>query len=128
MSFRIPKVPTKDIIIGLIIILVGTASFALGRISKLFDTHEPIKIEYGDTLHAGATTSQAAAVVGSKPEKIEAPKGSEIVVAAKTGSKYYYPTCSGANRIKSENKITFNSIEEARKAGYTPSSTCKGLK
>jgi hypothetical protein len=128
MRFRTLKIPKKDIIITIIIVLVGTASFALGRISNLFDSSEPIKIEYGDTLHALATSTQAAAAVTSKPSPVEPVNSPEMVVAAKTGTRYYFPWCSGVSRIKEENKITFKSSEEARKAGYTPATNCKGLK
>lgn len=48
-------------------------------------------------------------------------------VASKTGTKYYLSTCSGANRIKDENKVWFATKQQAEAAGYAPSSTCKGL-
>lgn len=48
-------------------------------------------------------------------------------VASKNGTKYYLPSCGTANRIKEENKIYFNTKEEAEAAGFGPSSTCKGL-
>lgn len=50
------------------------------------------------------------------------------VVASKNGTKYHLPTCPGAKQISDKNKITFNSAEEARAAGYSPASNCKGLK
>ncbi|MFH1608762.1 MAG: hypothetical protein ABH951_01935, partial [Patescibacteria group bacterium] len=50
-----------------------------------------------------------------------------LLVGSKNGTKYHYPWCSGALRIKEENKVWFNSMEEARQAGYTPAANCKGL-
>jgi methylphosphotriester-DNA--protein-cysteine methyltransferase len=49
-------------------------------------------------------------------------------VASKTGKKYHLPWCTGAKNIPENNKIWFNSIDEAKKAGYTPALNCKGLK
>ena len=49
------------------------------------------------------------------------------IVASKKGSKYHLEDCSGAKRIKEENKIWFNSEKEARKAGYEPAANCPGL-
>src|SRR3989344_4916087 len=41
-------------------------------------------------------------------------------VASKNGTKYYLPTCSGANRIKDENRIWFATEAEALAEGYGP--------
>lgn len=48
-------------------------------------------------------------------------------VASKNGTKYHLPWCSGAQRIKEENKVWFKSKAEAEAAGYTPAANCKGL-
>jgi len=48
-------------------------------------------------------------------------------VASKNGSKYHFPWCSGATRMKEENKIWFETKEAAEKAGYGPAANCKGL-
>lgn len=50
-----------------------------------------------------------------------------LYVASKNGTKYHLPTCSGAKRIKEENKIWFDSKQEAEKAGYSPAKNCKGI-
>ena len=49
------------------------------------------------------------------------------VVASKSGSRYHYPWCSGAQNIAAANKIIFQDITESRDAGYTPAANCKGL-
>lgn len=46
------------------------------------------------------------------------------IVASKNGTKYYKVTCSGANRIKEENKIYFQTVEEAIAAGYGEAKGC----
>jgi hypothetical protein len=48
-------------------------------------------------------------------------------VASKNGSAYHLPWCSGAARIKEENKIWFATKEEAEAAGYRAASNCKGI-
>lgn len=60
-------------------------------------------------------------------EKNKIVKNTGLYVASKNGTKYHLPTCSGAKRIKEENKIWFDSKQEAEKAGYEPAKNCKGI-
>lgn len=95
---------------AIIIVLVGTASFGLGRLSALETKKEPVTIKYPyDT-----NTSDLEAVAGQ-------------IIASKTGTKYHFPWCSGAKAISEKNRIIFASKEEAEKAGYAPAGNCKGL-
>lgn len=56
------------------------------------------------------------------------PESIEIKVIGNKNSKlYHYPWCSGAKNMKEENKVFFDSIEEAKNAGYKPASNCAGL-
>lgn len=119
-----------EILLSLIIIFVGLASFGLGRLSVSEAQNDSIKIEK-TVLGASAALSSDNKV---KPDSHidtqtpqQASQTSAQVVASKSGTKYHFPWCSGAKRISEKNKIVFNSIEEARKAGYTPASNCKGL-
>ncbi len=103
----------------LAIILVAITAFALGRISGLQEKREPVRVISGSSGEVKGAYSE---------EGSSAPSESAQVVASKNGTKYHYPWCAGAKQISDKNKITFNSIEEARAAGYTPASNCKGLK
>lgn len=47
---------------------------------------------------------------------------SDNFVAALSGTKYYFANCSEVKRIKEENRIFFNSEQEAIDAGYEASS------
>lgn len=94
---------TDDVLVVLIIILVGFASFGLGRLSVVENNREVVQIE------------QSASVAQS------------TYVASKNGSVYHLPWCSGAQRISEKNKIFFNSKEEAERAGYRPAGNCKGI-
>lgn len=110
-----------------IIVLVAIIAFALGRISGLQDKKMPVRVISNNSLLApllqqeretGQTAAVGASMVGN----------SEQVVASKNGTKYHYPWCAGAKQISDQNKVTFNSIEEAQAKGYTPATNCKGLK
>jgi hypothetical protein len=46
------------------------------------------------------------------------------VVASKSGTKYHYLWCSGAQRISEQNKIVFDNKDLAERAGYTLASNC----
>jgi len=50
-----------------------------------------------------------------------------LFVASINSDKYHFVSCSGAKRIKEENKIYFFSTEEAERRGYTPTKNCKEL-
>ncbi len=100
-----------EILFVIIIILVGFSAFGLGRISVFNERKENIKLLYNNNLDLKPDVN----IYGS-------------VVASKSGKKYHYPWCSGANRIKESNKIWFKSIQEAKKAGYMPAGNCKGLR
>jgi hypothetical protein len=94
----------------LAIFLVAFGAFGLGRLSALEDAKPPVQIIAAD---------EAAA-----PPAI--PAGG-YVVAARTGSTYYFPWCSGASRISAANQIWFSSESAAIRAGYHPAKNCKGL-
>lgn len=75
-----------------------------------------------------APVSKASAAPASQPAAAAAAlPASGAYVASKTGTKYYLPTCGTANRIKDENKVWFATKADAEKAGYEPSTACKGL-
>ena len=120
----------KDIIIIIIVILVGLASFKLGRDSKEGES-SAVKNE-----SPAQTISQTANVISSQNPVVKktqiAPKTTAPVIptiktyfASNRGNKYYSADCSGGKTIKQENKIYFATKEEAEGAGYELSSSCK---
>ena len=94
------------LIIG-ILLLASSLSFGLGYLAGL-DARE------ASTMTLETSPLAATSIVGQ-------------VVASKSGTKYYLSSCAGAARITEANKVWFASAALALKAGYTPSSTCKGL-
>lgn len=111
-----------------IIFLVAIISFSLGRISGLGEKRETVKILDSGDLPTGQILPVSSAKTNVAASAAADSNNSGQVVASKNGTKYHYPWCAGAKQISEKNKIYFSSTEEARAAGYTPASNCKGLK
>ena len=94
----------------LIVFLVALGSFGLGRLSSIEEARPPVVVK-----EAPIQAQARSMVLGG------------LLVAAKTGSVYYYPWCTGVSRISAANKIWFESESAARRAGYAPAKNCKGL-
>ena len=106
-----------DLLTALIIFLIGRASFGLGRLSVSLPQKEPIHLE--DPI---LSQGQAATAL---PVRAALKNGS--FVASKSGSVYYAIWCSGVSRIREENKVWFQTKEEAKAQGYRPAKNCPGL-
>jgi len=106
----------KDIILILIVILVGLASFELGRLSKgSGNGNSGLKIEYSGIEPSKGEESMVSAI---KPTE-------KAFFASKIGSKYYPVGCSAGQTIKPENRIYFATSIEAEKSGFELSSSCQ---
>ena len=93
-----------------LIILVGIISFGLGRLSALESQKTPISI-----TNAAHITSDLRVVPGGQ------------FVGARGGSTYFFPWCSGAEKLVESEKVWFASEKAAQKAGYKPAQNCRGL-
>ncbi len=51
--------------------------------------------------------------------------GNASYVGSVNSDKYHYPECRHAKSIKAGNQVWFDSVEEAKKAGYVPCGACK---
>jgi len=93
--------------------LIGVISFVLGRYSVIEPSFTP-----------QPTDNQAGVVfIDSPNEPLNA--NATPVVVSKNGTKYHLLTCSGASTIKEENKVYFDSIDQAKAAGYSPAANCE---
>lgn len=92
------------------VFLVALGSFGLGRLSAIETVRPPVSIEQAPSL--------------SQPRGMYL---GGLIVAARTGSVYYFPWCTGAQKIAQANQVWFRSAAEARAAGYAPAKNCKGL-
>ncbi len=93
-----------------IVILVGLASFGLGRLSASERSQGLV------TITEAAEASERRAM---------SPGG--LIVAARSGSAYYFPWCAGAVKILPQNQRWFATEAAARAAGYVAAKNCKGL-
>jgi len=110
-------------------VLLAIASFGAGRLTVL-EKSEPVVIE--DPVEQVSQCPKCAVNKETADDAEEEDEDEEEVeqgdyVASKNGSKYYLTTCSGANRIKEENKVWFDTVDEAKAEGYEPAKNCKGL-
>ncbi len=94
----------------LIVFLVAVSAFGLGRLSALEDVRAPVSI--------------TEAPIDAKPRAMTT---GGLLVAARSGSVYYYPWCTGAAKILPANQVWFQGEAAARNAGYAPAKNCKGL-
>jgi len=121
----------KYLFMTLVILLIASASFGLGRLSYWDEKKVPVTIKtpQGQPLIESSLNTQKQPTGEVKGASVQNPTNSNSeVVASKNGTKYHFPWCTGAKQISTANKITFASTDEARKAGYTPAANCKGLK
>ncbi len=132
-----------DILLSLIIIIVGSVSFLLGRLSvseKTTKIHQTANLIESQITVATSTTSPTVPTpnqnilnIQSSPQVVPTQPQKPVVnidgnyVASKSGTKYHLPWCSGAKRITDANKVWFKTKEEAEKAGYQPAANCKGI-
>jgi len=113
----------EDTLLALSVALIAFTAFGIGRATAPRPQKAaPIVEALPLTANAGTNLFQ-----GNPDAVIGTTNGPGAFVASKNGTKYYLPTCSGANRIKKENRIWFTSIEEAKSQGYTPAANCPGL-
>lgn len=121
----------RDMALVGLILLTGTASFGLGRLSALNENRPPVSVDYNGKVIDGGDLSAASAHpdnTGNLAAAGAALGGDERVVASKNGSVYHLPWCAGAQKIKEENKVWYNSPEAAKAAGLRPAGNCSGLK
>ena len=126
----------KPFYTAILLVVIGSILFALGRLSIMEKSKTGIRIEYPNTKETSsvivAISSTTSAVPKSKIDTntvvVPAVYQSSVVIGSKSGKKYYFPWCGTVKRIKPENQVHFASIEQARAAGFTPGGNCKGLK
>ena len=123
----------KDIIVIIIVILVGLGSFKLGRLSKENGSSglkilPAVAVEYPnqiETQSASAILSQNSLETNIKTSPIISNPTGKTFFASNRGTKYYTISCYAGKTIKQENRVYFTTGEEAQKAGYELSSSCR---
>lgn len=111
----------QELLVGLIVFLVGTASFGLGRLSGQEVVKQPVRIlSPGDSL-----AKEALRADPGQGNQIAAVAAAGEVLASKNGSRYHFPWCPGAKSISEKNRVSFKSPAAAEAAGYTLAANCK---
>jgi hypothetical protein len=120
----------SDVWVVFVFIAVAVGSFFLGRAS-VAPANSVITADRQTGTVIQATTEEitpGAIIDQQLPESPDVDLPVEGgYVASKSGTKYHLPWCSGAKRIKEENKVWFKTQAEAEDAGYTPAANCKGI-
>lgn len=82
-------------------------------------------VENGDEIKASTAGDQAFESIAAYADH-EQPdeEHGEVLVASSTSKKYHLPDCRYALKIKPENRISFQSAEEAKSQGYLPCKSC----
>lgn len=104
------RVP-RDAFVVAVLVLASSLSFGLGYLTGL-DAGQTANVSFeAPPLSSFLSTTTTAGQV----------------IASKTGTKYYLPSCAAADRIPEANKVWFVSARAAAAAGYAPAANCKGL-
>lgn len=115
----------------LVLVICGIIA-SLVKLSMIESSKTGIKISYPNAEMASlvlvSTQDEASKGVASSLTQDPSSTQSGEVIGSKSGKKYYFPWCGTVKRIKPENQVHFVSIDEAKKAGFTPGGNCKGLK
>ena len=112
-----------QVFFSIIVVLVGIASFSLGRAS-VAPSEAKTPIEAKVLPAAVVRTLPVPATTSSPGERPGAQNSVTQLVASKSGTKYHLLTCPGAKQIKEENKIYFDSTLAAEAAGYKRAANC----
>ena len=104
--------------------LIALIFFGLGIVYTQNFIKEPPQVTIAESPENSAPTASTTAPTASfqpvKTKSMLAQIGS--LVASKNGEAYYLTTCK--NNIKEENKIYFQTEEDAKKAGFRPAKNC----
>ncbi len=96
----------EEFFLILIFLLANIFSFFLGKMSSLEQEN--------------ASLREVNASSGEEVQEI-------VYVASKNGSVYHLPWCSGALKMSEENKIFFETKDDAENDGYRAAKNCDGL-
>src|SRR3989338_5359601 len=115
------KTKQSEVVLAIGVVLIAIIAFESGRISAIRRFDDPLEIKYAPAAVAGQNPSS-----GQDKKTSQSPQKLDLrVVASKNSTLYHFLWCSGAQRIKEENKIIFSSEQEAQSRGYKIASNCE---
>lgn len=77
-----------------------------------------------NTVDTGSASDSGPSSSSTGSSSSSSNRATGTFVGSINSDVYHYPSCASAKRIHSENLITFNSVTEAKNAGYRPCKTC----
>ncbi len=117
----------KDTLVSLIVVATGVSAFALGYYAGKDTASSSARVVFTESNKVAVLASAALAVdnESSVGDQATQNKTKTTVFGSKSGTKYYYSWCKTGNRVKLENRVYFESGEQAEKAGRTIAANCK---
>lgn len=102
-------------------VFINIAIIALGvsLIIGLFFAYKAVETAEAPTIEYGAFHPEFRILDTKKGDT------AGKIGASNNGTRYYYPACSGLARIKPENRVYFDTVEEAETAGFSLAENCK---
>jgi len=120
-----------NIVVFCIVLLAVGIAFLSGRLSVSGKDGLPVKIrssvaDMGIPEDKGATNYIYATAENINDANIEKPRYG-LYVASKNSKVYHLWNCPSVNRIKDDNKIWFDTVEEAEETGRIMANDCKSI-
>lgn len=112
----------KEVNIALLVVLAGLLAYGIGALAVIETKRGPVRIIGVEGTPEAGREKKFNPAGGSS-----VPSGQGALVGSRHGSIYHLPWCSGAQRIKPENEVWFESAVAAREAGYRAAKNCPGL-
>ncbi len=97
-------------------------------IGLLINNNEPSQIIIDKNIKIGLPAQAGLPAQTGLPDSNNSYKTLGNFLASINGKAYYPKDCAAANRINEENRIWFNTKEEAEAQGYKPAQNCVTIK
>ena len=108
-----------------IIVVVGIFAFWLGRLSNSDKNTDKSSQESIVISNNSPTLNKNNQLKSNSSDNSVDTVEKGKYVASKNGKLYYTLSCAGVKRIKEENKVYFDTAQDAEKIGLTRSASCK---
>lgn len=132
MTIPKPQEKIKYLAEAIIVALLLTAAFVIGRVSALQGTGDtnPVRVVYPPlvSINVPKYIASGTSVKLTSPIDMNETSPSEpaswVFAGSKSGKIYYPRDCKSLDRVKPENRVYWNSEAKALAAGYLLSSAC----
>lgn len=129
MKYKFVK-PIERILLIISAILIAGCMYFIGNMTALESRSSEIQIIYPEAIAIQSDKNIENSKTNTEIQKDNVVKPNSNqgqIIASKNGKRYYYKNCGGVNRIKIENRIYFETEQQAEAKGLTLASGCKKL-